>query len=133
MRAVVILVSVFVVLLCPHECAVRQAMARGLEDTGSIACCEHCAARPPMRAAEDRAPAAPVDEEDSRPCFCEGAVFDVHPGTLVDDAWEVSLCTWIDDADEQLGNLQSSLSFDRWALPALNGRLTRIEIGSLRL
>lgn len=89
MRTAVIFFSAFIVLLCPYECAVRHAFARGAEDRMQVPCCEHCEARMTTEAAQDRAPAAPVSDDDNLPCFCEGAVFDAAGQAVVDESLDL--------------------------------------------
>lgn len=133
MRSIVLVFSLFAVLACPYECAVRQALASQAENRVDAACCDRCAARKLNESANNQIPASPQNDEDSRPCFCEGAVFDVADRATVSDSLNVFLWVWVVSVDAQFDPCQPPLSLERSDLPPLDGRQTRIEMGSLRL
>lgn len=134
MRTAFLLFCVFSVLACPYECAVSQALARSVEQRVESKCCEKCAARQLPENTEDQSPASPPGNDDGRACFCDGAVFDVAVRASLDESLEVSLWTWVATAELNAGNCELSSRLARLDLPPPpQGRLTRIELGSLRL
>jgi len=134
MRNFVVLLSIASVLACPYECAAKLAAAQTIGSDQRPACCDRCQAHETTVPVKDQTPAPLAPNEDGRWCLCEGAVFDAGSRSVVDDAEQVSLWTWVVSPVEMLENDTPMPSFECvYSPPPLSGRFTRIAIRSLLL
>lgn len=81
-------------LLCPYDCAVREAAARlSGQDQAAPACCQKCRERHQHSPTQ-----TPRPSEDGKSCICEGAVFDAAAGGPVVPSLDTTLWVVIVDS-----------------------------------
>jgi hypothetical protein len=143
MRSVVVYLAIGTLLLCPYDCAVKQAAAASLGSQQQSSCCEECRARDFAEAASssqeqsqrDRAPNQPKPSEDGKSCLCEGVVFDATLRPPAEAILEFSLLAGVADAALEPLLAACPLHAATSGPPPLQdwGASMRIALGSLLL
>ena len=137
MHKILVYLAIVGILLCPYDCAVREAAARATNgDAKCSSCCHHCPCQP------DNCPAHsedPSDQEgpcdDGRSCLCEGAVFDVSARSMTNSLLEFSLWAPAVDSAETPRLTEPDWYAQRMVKPppADGGRQLRIVVQSFLL
>lgn len=130
MRNVVLLLCVFSVLACPHECAIRQ-VAAACAHSGD--CCQGCYSEH-ENSSQDESPQAPRPVEDGLSCFCDGAVFASGCEADLDLDAPAIYVPWSDSDPtcELMGRVGVHQSFAPTAT-TLDSKTMRIALRSLQL
>ena len=98
MRSIVVYLAIGTLLLCPYDCAVKQAAAASLGSHQQNPCCEVRVCHLSEQSHRDRAPNQPKPSEDGKSCLCEGVVFDATLRSPAEAILEFSLLAWVADA-----------------------------------
>lgn len=143
MRSVVVYLAIGTLLLCPYDCAVKQAAAESLGSQQQIPCCQKCRSRDLAVAAtasqeqsqRDRTPNQPKPSEDGKSCLCEGVVFDATLRSPAEAILEFSLLAWAADAalEPLFAACPPRAATSGPPLMEVGGASMRIALGSLLL
>jgi hypothetical protein len=128
MHKILVHLAIVGLLLCPYDCAAREAAARLTGDNqAAAACCQKCRER------QQQSP-TPRPSEDGKSCICEGAMFDAAAAGPVVPPLDATLWAVIVDP-VTMPELTSPdwIALHTGPPPLLGGRQVRIAVQSFLL